>query len=122
MQFTIDINQATARELTALAHLLLQLAAEQAPVQAKKAPVQAKKAPVQESEPDPQAPVQAADEAPVQAPAQVDLPMVRALLANLSRSGKKEEVQKLLADFGYEKLTQVPAEKLADIYARGSEL
>jgi hypothetical protein len=45
----------------------------------------------------------------------VTLEQVRAKLATLSQSGKQAQVKKLITDFGAKKLTEVPAEKYAEL-------
>lgn len=58
------------------------------------------------------------DKAPSTTPAPtVTLEQVRAKLAAISQSGKQSEVKKLLNDFGAKKLTDIPAEKYAELMA-----
>ena len=52
----------------------------------------------------------------------VDLTKVRALLAEKSRSGKRTEVQTLIAEYGVSTLTDIPADKLAEIYSKGNAI
>ena len=47
---------------------------------------------------------------------------VRAYLGNLRKSGKKEEVTKLIADMGYSKFTDIPAERYAELMKKAEEL
>ena len=47
---------------------------------------------------------------------------VRAFLGNLRKAGKKEEVTQLISDMGYEKFTQVPEERYAELMKRAEEL
>jgi Ca2+-binding EF-hand superfamily protein len=46
---------------------------------------------------------------------QVTLEEVRDKLASLAQSGKQEEVKELIASFGASKLTEIPAEKYAEL-------
>jgi hypothetical protein len=52
----------------------------------------------------------------------VDLTKVRALLAEKSRSGKRTEVQALIAEYGVSALTDIPADKLGEVYWKGIAL
>lgn len=65
---------------------------------------------------------------PVKDPEPVDekkaysLTEVRAFLGNLRKAGKKDEVTKLIADMGYEKFTQVPAERYGELMEKAGAL
>ena len=102
MIITIDTSSTPAHELRRIGNMLIFLVSEE-PQRAQPDPEP------QRAQPDPE-------------PQPVDLPMVRALLAELSRTGKKEAVQQLLTSFGYDKLTSVPSNKLAEIYEKGKQL
>jgi len=107
MIITIDTSNTPAHELRRIGNMLIFFVSDE--------PQRAQ----------PQAQVQVQDEPQIQDEPQVqpvDLPMVRALLAELSRTGKKEAVQQLLTSFGYDKLTSVPSNKLAEIYEKGKQL
>ena len=52
----------------------------------------------------------------------VDLTTVRALLAEMSRAGKRTEVQALIAEYGVSALTDIPADKLGEVYWKGIAL
>lgn len=73
----------------------------------------------QQPEPEP-----AETEQPKQQEKQEEIPLetVRAKLAALSRSGKKDEVKALLQKFGASKLTDVPKEKYPELMAVAEEL
>ena len=47
---------------------------------------------------------------------------VRAYLGNLRKAGKKEAVTALIHDLGYEKFTDVPAEKYGELMKKAEEL
>ena len=71
----------------------------------------------------------AADETPAAAPApaaaspsEVTLEQVRAKLAALSQAGKAATVKELIAGFGVAKLTEVPADKYAELLAQAEAL
>lgn len=49
----------------------------------------------------------------------VGLTEVRALLAEKSRTGKRTEVQALIAEYGVGALTDIPADKLTEVYSKG---
>jgi hypothetical protein len=57
----------------------------------------------------------AAEEAP--APEPVTLEQLRALMARLAQSGKREECKALLVKFGASNLTTFPVEKYSDLLA-----
>ena len=48
--------------------------------------------------------------------------MVRAFLADKSRSGKTSEVKNLIEQFGFQKLSDVPDEKLPELYEKAQVL
>ena len=48
----------------------------------------------------------------------VDRKTVRAFLADKSRSGKTSEVKNLIEQFGFQKLSDVPDEKLPELYEK----
>ena len=50
------------------------------------------------------------------------LEQVRAKLAELTRNGKREQVKALLNEFGANKLSEVPADKYAELMARAEEI
>ena len=52
----------------------------------------------------------------------VTLEQVRAKLADLTRNGKRAEVKKLLNEFGANKLSDVPADKYAELMAKAEEI
>ena len=52
----------------------------------------------------------------------VTLEQVRAKLAELTRNGKREQVKALLNEFGANKLSEVPAEKYAELMAKAEEI
>lgn len=54
--------------------------------------------------------------------AEVTLVELRSLLAQLSQSGLTEKVRGLLGEFGYDKLSAVPEEQYAALFARAKEL
>lgn len=68
---------------------------------------------------------QATSPEPMAAPettATVTLVQLRTLLAQLSQSGLTEKVRALLGEFGYDKLSAVPEEQYAALFARAKEL
>ena len=52
----------------------------------------------------------------------VDRKTVRAFLAEKSRSGKTSEVKNLIEQFGFQKLSDVPDEKLPELYEKAQVL
>ena len=52
----------------------------------------------------------------------VDRKTVRAFLAEKSRSGKTSEVKNLIGQFGFQKLSDVPDEKLPELYEKAQVL
>jgi len=55
-------------------------------------------------------------------PAPVTLEDVRGVLAKLSQGGKAAEVKGLISKFGAAKLTEIPADKYADVLAAAQDL
>lgn len=66
-----------------------------------------------------EAPAPAPAEAPVK---QVTLELVRAVLKAKADGGKRVQVQELVASYGVSNLTQIPADKLAEVLAKGGAL
>lgn len=60
-------------------------------------------------------------EQPVEQPT-VTLEDARAKLADLSRNGKRDQVKSLIREFGAQKLTEVPKEKLPDLMAKAEAI
>lgn len=52
----------------------------------------------------------------------VTLEQVRAKLAELTRNGKREQVKSLLNEFGANKLSEVPADKYAELMEKAAEI
>src|SRR5690606_32676479 len=52
----------------------------------------------------------------------VTLEQVRAKLAELTRNGKREQVKELLNEFGANKLSEVPADKYAELMEKAAEI
>ena len=52
----------------------------------------------------------------------VTLEQVRAKLAELTRNGKREQVKALLNEFGANKLSEVPADKYAELMEKAAEI
>lgn len=50
--------------------------------------------------------------------AKIDLKTVRAFLTEKSRAGKTAEVKSLISQMGFAKLSDVPDEKLAELYEK----
>ena len=115
MRVIIEVNdpQELRSALIAMVGAIEEKPAKQrpAPVEVKPAPVEQEPAPVEEKP----APIE-------EKPAPVDLITVRALLAQLNKAGKKEQVKQLLKDAGYEKLTDIPQSELADLYEEAKKL
>lgn len=61
-------------------------------------------------------------EEPTQTEDAVTVDMVRAVLADKSREGKTQEVRKLLNEFGADKLSAIPDEKLSDLLKKAEVL
>ena len=53
---------------------------------------------------------------------QVDLKTVRAFLTEKSRKGKTSEVKNLIEQMGYKKLSDIPDEKLPELYEKAQVL
>ena len=47
---------------------------------------------------------------------------VRAKLAALSRSGKQAQIKEIIASFGVNKLTEIPAEKYPEVMAKAEKI
>lgn len=82
-------------------------------------PVEAKQEPTPAPEPEPAPQVQAEPE-PTPEPApepvpEVTLEQARSAMVAIARTHGPDAAKKILTDLGYEKLTDVPAEKYADI-------
>lgn len=60
--------------------------------------------------------------APKETETVVDRKTVRAFLADKSRSGKTSEVKNLIEQFGFQKLSDVPDEKLPELYEKAQVL
>lgn len=54
--------------------------------------------------------------------AEIDRVAVRTYLTEKSRNGKTQEVRNLIVSMGYEKLTDVPDEKLMELYQKAQVL
>jgi hypothetical protein len=67
----------------------------------------------------PTAPTKSSTDEPA---SQVTLEEVRLVLANLSQGGKAAEVKSLIAQFKAAKLTEIPADKYAEVLAAAKEL
>jgi len=52
----------------------------------------------------------------------ITVEMVRAVMADKSREGKTQEVRQLLNEFGVDKLSAIPEEKLADLLKKAEVL
>ena len=62
------------------------------------------------------------DEAAPEEEKTVDRKTVRAFLAEKSRAGKTSEVKNLIEQFGFQKLSDVPDEKLPELYEKAQVL
>lgn len=82
-----------------------------------KAPAEAPKKSAKKDEPKAEAPKEETSKEP-----EVDRITVRTYLTEKSRSGKTQEVRNLIVAMGYEKLTDVPDEKLAELYQKAQVL
>ena len=82
-----------------------------------KSPAEAPKKTTKKDEPKAEVPN---EETPKEA--EVDRVTVRTYLTEKSRSGKTQEVRNLIVAMGYEKLTDVPDEKLAELYQKAQVL
>ena len=54
--------------------------------------------------------------------ATIDIKRVRAFLTERSRKGKTSEIKHLIEQLGYEKLSDVPPEKLPELYEKAKVL
>ena len=54
--------------------------------------------------------------------AKIDIKTVRAFLTERSRKGKTSEIKHLIEQLGYEKLSDVPPEKLPELYEKAQVL
>ena len=54
--------------------------------------------------------------------ATIDIKTVRAFLTERSRKGKTSEIKHLIEQLGYEKLSDVPPEKLPELYEKAKVL
>lgn len=82
-----------------------------------KAPAEAPKKSAKKDEPKAEVPKEETPKKP-----EVDRITVRTYLTEKSRSGKTQEVRNLIVAMGYEKLTDVPDEKLAELYQKAQVL
>lgn len=82
-----------------------------------KAPAEAPKKSAKKDEPKAEVPKEETPKEP-----EVDRITVRTYLTEKSRSGKTQEVRNLIVAMGYEKLTDVPDEKLAELYQKAQVL
>lgn len=82
-----------------------------------KAPAEAPKKTAKKDEPKAEVPNVETPKEP-----EVDRVTVRTYLTEKSRSGKTQEVRNLIVAMGYEKLTDVPDEKLAELYQKAKVL
>lgn len=82
-----------------------------------KAPAEAPKKSAKKDEPKAEVPKEETPKEP-----EVDRVTVRTYLTEKSRSGKTQEVRNLIVSMGYEKLTDVPDEKLAELYQKAKVL
>lgn len=82
-----------------------------------KAPAEAPKKSAKKDEPKAEVPK---EETPKES--EVDRVTVRTYLTEKSRSGKTQEVRNLIVSMGFEKLTDVPDEKLAELYQKAKVL
>ena len=130
--FLTTLSDLTAEEYAPIPTETLRQMTDAAPVAAPQedAPAKKKRAAakaVEETSTDlgqsPSAPiVGGSDTADTSSAPTVDLTKVRALLAEKSRSGKRTEVQTLIAEYGVSTLTDIPADKLAEIYSKGNAI
>ena len=82
-----------------------------------KAPAEAPKKSAKKDEPKAEVPKEETPKEP-----EVDRITVKTYLTEKSRSGKTQEVRNLIVAMGYEKLTDVPDEKLAELYQKAQVL
>lgn len=62
------------------------------------------------------------EQTPEEKPAEVSLEDVRAALGELQKSGKRAEVKELIKAFGCTKLTEIPADKYAEVLKKAGEI
>lgn len=61
-------------------------------------------------------------EAPQPDPIVYSMTDVRGVLSNLTKAGKKAQVQELIRSFGVDKLSQIPEDKYAEVMQKAGEL
>ena len=114
---TIQVNVESYDELVEFARKLLEPTLKEPAVDTRPVPavdVTPEPVPLPEPEPEP---------VPFEEPEKTyTITEVRAYLGNLRKAGKKEEVTQLISDMGYEKFTQVPEERYAELMKRAEEL
>ncbi len=117
MNITVEIK---APELvTAIEHLALSLG-EQVPVpQSNEQPEQPKEQPKTEPEKETSAPEK--EEKPSDE-TKIELETVRKKLAEISQSGKQEQVKGLIQSYGVNKLTEVPEENYQELLEKAEAL
>lgn len=122
--FLTTLSDLTTQEHEPILTETLRQMMDNAPVAApqEEAPAKKKRAAKTVEEPAPQAPSEPAPETSSTPPSDVDITKVRALLAEKNRAGKRTEVQALIAEYGVSILTDIPADKLAEVYAKGEKL
>lgn len=101
-----------APEITQTLQNLISLMISQRPAE----PMKAEPVPKVEAAKDPAQEVKTAPEKTV------TLEQVRAKLASLSQAGKQVQVKELITSFGAKKLTEIPAEKYAEVLVKAEEL
>jgi hypothetical protein len=101
-----------APEITQTLQNLISLMIGQRPAE----PMKAEPVPKVEAAKDPAQEVKTAPEKTV------TLEQVRAKLASLSQAGKQVQVKELITSFGAKKLTEIPAEKYAEVLVKAEEL
>ena len=101
---------------------LRELAEAQAKVPAEAPKKTAKKEEPKAEVPKEAAPKEAAPKEETPKEPEVDRITVKTYLTEKSRSGKTQEVRNLIVAMGYEKLTDVPDEKLAELYQKAQVL
>lgn len=87
-----------------------------------KAPAEAPKKTAKKEEPKAEVQKEAAPKEETPKEPEVDRITVKTYLTEKSRSGKTQEVRNLIVAMGYEKLTDVPDEKLAELYQKAQVL
>jgi hypothetical protein len=120
---TITFNPTSADQAAILAEAMKRYLAVDVPA-ATEAPKKTRAAKPEAAAPAPtEAPAPVETEAPAPKPAAtVKLEDVRSVLATLSQNGKAGEVKRLLGEFGYAKLTDVPEDRYADLLAAAEAL